>query len=224
MIQIIDCAQGSEDWFRARMGIPTASEFACVIRTKGRGDNGESKERTTYMRKLAGEILTGDPMASYSDADMERGKIMEEEARDLYSLLRDVEPELIGFIRNHDAGCSPDSLIGKDGGLEIKCALPHIQIDRLERDVLPPEHRAQVQGNIWLAEREWWDFASYCPRLPLFVKRVYRDDGYIATLAGAVNSFNEELAELVERIRSYGAPKPTTREMLQASVKELAST
>lgn len=201
MIQIIDCEQGSEEWFRARMGIPTASEFACVMRTKGRGEGGESKERRTYLHKLAGEILTGEPMSSYSNADMERGKIQEDEARDLYSLTAGVDPDRVGFIRSGNAGCSPDSLIGADGGLEIKCALAHIQIDRLLRDELPPEHRAQVQGNIWLADRQWWDFVSYSPKLPLFVKRVPRDDGYIAQLAGAVKAFNEELDALVSSIR-----------------------
>ena len=50
---------------------------------------------------------------------------------------------------------------------------------------LPPEHKAQVQGSMWVAERELWDFVSYWPKLPLFVKRVYRDNGYIATLASA---------------------------------------
>lgn len=205
-LQIIDCAQGSPEWFQARMGIPTASEFACVLRTKGRGENGESKERISYMRKLAGEILTGEPMASYSNADMERGKLQEDEARDLYALLAGVDPQRVGFIRNGNAGCSPDSLILERGGLEIKCALPHVQIERLEKDELPPEHKAQVQGNIWLAKRDWWDFASYSPRLPLFVKRVERDDGYIANLIGAVDQFNIELAAMVERIRRYGAP------------------
>src|SRR4051812_13117021 len=204
MMQIIDCTQGGEDWFRARMGIPTSSEFSCVMRTKGRGENGESKERATYLRKLAGELLTDEPMVSYSNPDMERGKIQEDEARDLYALMKGVDPERVGFIRNGDAGCSPDSLIDKNGGLEIKCALPHVQIERIEKDQLPPEHKAQVQGTLWLAEREYWDFASYCPRLPLFVIRIYRDEKYIADLAKAVDQFNEELAALVARIRSYG--------------------
>lgn len=221
-VQIIACEQGSPEWFAARMGIPTASEFACVMRTKGRGENGESKERASYLRKLAGEILTGEPMPTYTNSDMERGKLQEDEARDLYALMTGVDPERVGFIRNGAAGCSPDSLIGKNGGLEIKCALAHVQIERLEKDELPPEHKAQVQGNIWLAERDWWDFASYSPRLPIFVKRVSRDDGYIANLAGSVAKFNDELAALVERIRHYGEPKPTTREMLEASVQELA--
>lgn len=220
MKQIIDCEQGSAQWFEARLGIPTASEFKTILSVKK-----EAKDKITrqnYMRKLAGEILTGLPMESYTNVHIERGKEQEDEARDLYCFMMDVEAQRVGFIRDHGAGCSPDSLVGENGGLEIKTALPHIQIERLEASELPSEHRAQVQGNIWIAGREYWDFACYCPRLPLFVKRVYRDDGYIATLAGAVNQFNEELAALVERIRHYDDPKPSTMEMLQASVKELA--
>lgn len=205
MMQIITCEQGTEEWFRARMGIATASEFKTIIGVKK--DAREKVTRDTYMRKLAGELLTGEPMASFSNPDMERGKAQEDEARDLYAFMTDTDPQRVGFIRNHDAGCSPDSLIGTNGGLEIKSALAHIQIERILKGELPSEHRAQVQGNIWLAEREYWDFASYCPKLPLFVKRVYRDDGYIATLSGAVKAFNEELATMVSSIRGWQPEK-----------------
>jgi hypothetical protein len=203
MMQIIDCEQGSPEWFAARAGIPTASEFSTVM-AKGR-DGGVSLTRRTYMLKLAGEILTGEPMENYTNAHMERGKIMEDEARNLYAFMHDVDPQRVGFIRNGEKGCSPDSLIGTNGGLEIKSALAHIQIDRLNRGELPAEHKAQVQGNIWCGEREWWDFASYGgAKLPLFCVRVPRDDGYIANMAGAIDKFNAELAELVESIRRYG--------------------
>lgn len=202
MIEIIDCAQNSPEWYSARLGLPTASEFKTIIGVKK--DAREKVTRQTYMRKLAGEILTGRPAESYTNAHMERGHEQEDEARRLYAFMADTRPELVGFIRNGDKGCSPDSIIGADGGLEIKTALPHIQIERLERNEFPAEHRAQVQGTLWVTERQWWDFVSYCPGLPLFVTRVYRDDGYIATLAGAVKEFNAELAELVERIRRYG--------------------
>ncbi len=154
------------------------------------------------MLKLAGEILTGEPMESYSNSHMERGKEQEAEAREAYELMKDVDCQQVGFIRNGDKGCSPDSLIGDDGALEIKTALPHIQVERLLRGDLPPEHRAQVQGVLWVAERAWIDFVSYCPRLPLLIVRVPRDDGYIATLAGAVKEFNVELANVVETIRT----------------------
>lgn len=203
-ITVYNCEQGGDEWRRARLGIPTASEFATVMRTKGKGDNGESKERRTYMLKLAGEIITGEPMESYTNTHMERGKEMEDEARTMYAFMHDAEPLRVGFMRNGQKGGSPDSLIGTNGGLEIKTALPHIQIDRLLRGTLPPEHKAQVQGCIWIAEREWWDFTSYWPNLPLFVVRVFRDDGYIANMAGAIDAFNAELADTVVRIRSYG--------------------
>lgn len=203
MIQIFDeIEQGTDAWFQARLGLPTASEFATIM-AKGR-DGGASKTRRTYMLKLAGELLTGEPAESYTNVHMERGKAMEDEARETYAFVHDADIRRVGFIRNGMKGGSPDSLIGEEGGLEIKTALPHIQIERLLKDELPPEHKAQVQGNIWVAEREWWDFVSYWPRLPLFHKRIYRDDAYIRQISDAVDAFNDELAHLVERIRGYG--------------------
>lgn len=202
MMQIIDCEQASPEWFEARLGIPTASEFSTVLAVGKQG--GKSVTRTAYLNKLVGEILTGEPMANYQNADMERGKLMEDEARDLYSFSQDIEPQRVGFVRNGMKGASPDSLIGTNGGLEIKSAAAHIQVERLLSDVLPSEHRAQVQGSIWVCEREWWDFVSYCPKLPIFIKRVYRDDDYIKKLANEVDLFNTELQQTVDYIRRYG--------------------
>lgn len=198
MIQVFEMDQGGDEWFQARLGIPTASKFATVMA------KGEGKTRSEYMRKLAGEIITGEVTESFSSTHTERGKEMEDEARQTYAFINSVEPQLVGFLRNGNKGASPDSLIGENGGLEIKTALPHIQIDRLERDRLPPEHKAQVQGNLWISEREWWDFVSYWPRLPMLCVRVYRDEEYIKTMSDEIDRFNDELAALVERIRAYG--------------------
>ena len=57
-MRIIDCEQGSPEWFKARAGIPTASEFHTVL-AKGKG-GGESLTRKTYLLKLAGEMLNRD--------------------------------------------------------------------------------------------------------------------------------------------------------------------
>lgn len=212
MIEIFDCEQGSESWFECRRGIPTASKFATVMA------KGEGKTRGKYMRQLAGEIVTGDPMESYSNDHMERGKAMEDEARDLYAFVHDADIRRVGFIRNGRKGGSPDSLIGDNGGLEIKTALPDIQIERLLKGELPSEHKAQVQGNLWIAEREWWDFVSYWPKLPLLRVRVFRDDDYIKTMAGEVDRFNDELALMVERIRNYENPVAALKKQLANSV------
>ena len=205
MMQVLDFEQGSEDWYRARAGIPTASEFSTIL-AKGRG-GGESKTRRTYLLKLAGERITGEPMESYSNAHMERGKLMEAEAREFYAFMKDADPRQIGFIRSGDKGCSPDSLIGEDGMLEIKTALPHILIDLILKDEFPPEHKAQTQGQLWIAEREWIDIAVYWPKMPTLIKRAYRDEPYITALSVAVDQFNGELNEIVARL---GSSKPST--------------
>lgn len=201
MISIFNCAQGTEEWYLARAGIPTASMFATVM-ASGRG-GGESKTRAKYMRQLAGEIITGKPIEGYSNHHMERGHEMEPEARDLYAFATDTVPEIVGFVRNGNKGCSPDSLVGANGMLEIKTKLPDLLIECLERDDFPPEHRAQCQGALWVAEREWIDITVYWPGMPVFIKRAHRDESYIKTVAGAVDQFNDELAALVERVRAY---------------------
>ena len=196
--------------------MPTASEFSTVLAEGKKG--GESVTRRTYMLKLAGERISGVPMESYSNASMERGKTMEAEARDFYSMVRKGELQPVGFIINDafGCGCSPDRLIGKNGALEIKTALRHIVIDKQLRADFPPEHKAQSQGTLLVAERDWIDIAIYpiieadmcrAPNIPMFIKRAKRDEPYIKELEAAIRKFNDELNEVVERIKRYrGAP------------------
>jgi hypothetical protein len=198
--EVVTCEQGSAEWWAARMGIPTASEFATVM-AKGK-DGGRSITRDKYMRQLAGEILTEEPAPEgYSNGFMERGKQLEAEARDMFAFLTDSEPQLVGFIRNGKKGASPDSLVADNAGLEIKTAIPAVQIARLQQNRVPPEYVAQVQGSLWVSERDTWFFMSYCPKLPPLVVEVRRDEEYIAKLAAAVDAFNEELEALVSSIR-----------------------
>lgn len=202
-VQVFTCEQRSPEWYAARLGIPTASEFSTVI-ASGRG-GGESKGRRTYLLKLAGEIVTGDPMQTYENADMIRGKEMEPEACNLYQLVNDSPLAQVGFIRNGRCGASPDRLIGTNGGLEIKTAAPHILGDFILKDEFPPEHMAQVQGCLLVSEREWWDVMIYWPKMPPVIKRMGRDEAYIAKLRRGIEAFNEELDDIVATIRNYGA-------------------
>ena len=218
MIETFNVEQGSEEWFRIRMGIPTASEFGTVLAKGKKGE--ESKTRRTYMLKLAGEIITGEPMDSYSNAHMERGKLMEDEARSLYVFKTDAELTRVGFVKADTgllkAGCSPDSLIDDQGACEIKTKLAHLHIDCLLRDEFPPEHKAQCQGTLLVTGRGWIDLVVYWPGLPLFVKRARRDEPYLKDLSAAICKFNDELADVVERVRRYGVP--TLKPDLKASV------
>lgn len=193
-LEIFDCEQNSREWQMARLGIPTASSFRDVLA------KGEGKTRRTYLLKLAGEIITNEPMENIVTAAMERGHAMEAEARDLYALETDANLVRAGFFRN--CACrSPDSLIGENGGLEVKTMFPHLLIDVILKDEFPSVHKAQVQGTLWITGREWWDLMVHWPGMPRFVKRAYRDEAYIQNLAAEIDRFNAELDGIVAQMR-----------------------
>jgi len=194
-----DCEQGSEEWFELRRGIVTASMFDAVM-AKGRG-NSESLTRRKYMLTLIGERLTGETQDSYTNTHMDRGKIMEAEARELYSMVSRNEVKQIGFIKfGDDIGASPDGIIMKDGCLEIKTKLPHLHLDCLLRDEVPSEHIKQIQGQLWVADRQWCDFVSYWPSLPIFIKRIERDNEHISKISNAVSDFLQQMYGLMDKI------------------------
>lgn len=207
MIEVFDMAQGSPEWYAVRLGLVTASEFGSVL-AKGQG-----KMRRSYMLKLAGERVTGELAHSYVNRHMERGKALEDEAREAYAFVHDAEPVRVGFVRRGDAGCSPDAFLGDDGLLEIKTRLPGLMVDALLREDYPPEYVAQVQGGLWVTERAWADVVCYWPGMPLCVRRAYRDEPYIETLAAEIALFNNELLDMVARVQGHSA----LREMLERS-------
>lgn len=205
-----DVEQGSEEWFQLRLGIPTASNFRIMMAT-GKDDE-ESKTRARLMRVLAGEILTGTPAeGKIITAAMERGKEMEADARAYYERTRFADVRQVGFIRRrlpsgNWVGCSPDGLIGERKALEIKTMAPDLMIERLERGAgLPPEHRAQVHGTMWVADLEEVDLLLFyrgMPVNPTFTVR--RDETFIREIARAVETFEYETRSLVEKIRRMG--------------------
>lgn len=201
-IEISLCEQGSPEWQGLRLGIPTASAFSAIM-AKGRG-GADSRTRQSYLYKLAGELITGQPMEGFTNAHMERGKALEDEARTTYAFLTDVYCERIGFVRNGRKGASPDALVGADGLVEIKTKLPHLLIEALLRGEFPPEHKAQCQGQLWITGRAWVDLVIYWPGLPMIITRAWRDEGFIDELAHAVDAFNSELDVIIDRIRSHG--------------------
>jgi hypothetical protein len=182
--------QGSEAWKLDRVGRATASEFSSVL-AKGK----EGIMRRKYLRRVVSERLTGKPAETYSGKHTERGQMQEDDARQAHEEQANVWAVRTGFIPHPEimAGCSPDSLIGPDGALEIKSVIPTVQIETIERGGYPPEHRAQVQGVLWITGRQWVDFVSWSPDMPAHLRlywfRVYRDEYYIENLAAEVANF-----------------------------------
>lgn len=214
-----DIEQGSDAWHQLKAGKVGASCFADIL-AKGQG-----KMRASYLRRIVAERLIGKPIDSYRNAHMDRGLEQEPLARLAYELETDHELKQVAFIE-HDtiaAGCSPDSLIvGKRRGLEIKCVIPTVQVETILAGGCPPEHKAQVQGGMWITGFEEWDFVSYSPLLPpkrrLHICTVARDDAYIQQLEAEVVRF---LAE-ADRLTAYLNGDDNLEALLRSSLKEAA--
>jgi hypothetical protein len=189
--------QGSPEWLAARLGIPSASMFAKLVTTKGIW----SASADAYINQLVAERLTGEREEVFQSHHMLRGTELEPDARDLYSLISDAEVTEVGFCL-HDtlsAGCSPDGLIGEDGGLEIKAPAPSTHVEYLRGGVLPSKYKQQVMGCLWITGREWWDFVSYHPTMKPLIVRVERDEEYIAALEKCVTKAVNLIEENVEK-------------------------
>nr|WP_299244211.1 lambda exonuclease family protein [uncultured Halomonas sp.] len=200
-MQILTLEQGTPEWHAARLGIVTMSEVKTLL-VNGKGPRGFGAGALSYMHQLIGERITGEPSDAFpGNAHTQRGHELEPTARELYSeATGNTRLEQVGIILNHGAGYSPDSLVGSEGLIEVKTKLPKYQIELLLADELPQEHVAQCQGGLWVSEREWIDFISYWPGMPLFVKRAYRDEVLIRTIAERVEAFYEELERRMELV------------------------
>ena len=168
-MKIHDVKQGSEEWFKLRAGIPTASEFGQLLTPLFKVREGEMPK--TFVQKKLAEAWMGGPILGFGGSFMmEQGQVVEQEARPFYELTCGEEVTTVGFCTTDDGtvGCSPDGLIGEDGGIEIKCPEPQTHVKYLLNGVLPDDYAAQVHGALFVTGRPWWRFISYRRGFPLF--------------------------------------------------------
>lgn len=197
--------QHSPEWYAARIGKVTGSRVADLMaRTK----TGYGASRANYMAELICERLTGTQAERYVSAEMQRGTDTEPLARAAYVFLRDQQVEECGFVEHPSIasfGASPDGLVGADGLVEIKCPNTATHIDYLLNDEVPGKYQTQMQAQMACTGRYWCDFVSFDPRLPdamqLYVRRIRRDDLYIATMEKEISAFLAELASKVDSLR-----------------------
>lgn len=198
--------QRTDEWYEARLGKATASNFSAIM---ARGKNGELAARKNYRAQLVSERLTATKADNFSSASMQWGVETEDTARLRYELRSGNTVEDCGFFAHEklQAGASPDGLVGEDGLVEIKCPNSATHIDTLKRQDIPPQYYWQVQGQMWITGRKWCDFVSFDPRMPanaqLFIKRIERDDEAIKTLEAEVTTFLREVAAEVQFIETY---------------------
>ena len=190
--------QGSEEWLKIRLGKVTASGVADVLaKTK----TGVSASRGNYLIKLAIQRVTGVVEESFTNDAMQWGKDNEAQARVAYEVASGNFVDQIAFV-DHPAiqwfGASPDGLVNNDGLVEIKCPNSATHWSYIKDDGPPTKYYIQMQAQMACTGRSWCDFVSYDPRMPersqLFIKRVMREDAYIAEMESEVKKFLDEVA------------------------------
>jgi putative phage-type endonuclease len=193
--------QRSEAWFLERAGKVTAS---CIYKVLARTKSGYGADRANYAAQLVTERLTGQAAASFSNAAMQWGTDTEPRARAAYEFKHDATVIETGFHPHpviEMSGASPDGLVDDCGLVEIKCPNSATHIETLTGAAIDRKYILQMQWQMACTGREWCDFASFDPRLPvamqLHVRRVERDADLIAEIEDEVTKFLGEVAATV---------------------------
>lgn len=198
---IFDCEQCSEEWFAARVGVPSASCFDKIITATGK----PSAQREKYLYQLAGERLIGSKEETYQSAAMARGIELEPEAREAYGFITGNEVETVGIVyKDEDRrfSCSPDGLCLRiQKGLEIKCPFMPTHTEYLHKGKLPTIYFPQVQGCLYITDLEAWDFTSYHPDMEQFIITVEPDLKWHKILEAELERFCDDLDKVTEALR-----------------------
>lgn len=188
-------AQGSDEWDKVRLGRFTSSEIYKIMEcgkrpmTKdelaARPKSGKGSKTTQvpdpsqmsatglkYIRQKVWETLTGQPLPGPYAYPLVWGKDQEPFAVQEFEKRTGIVTEPTGFQPYTDhAGGSPDRLIGKDAGLEIKCPSSDAQVDYLmftdHYDIKnnKPEYYWQCVSLMLFTGRKTWHFCTYDPRM-----------------------------------------------------------
>jgi putative phage-type endonuclease len=203
---MIEVEQRSNEWFALRLGKVTASRVADLMaKTK----TGYSATRENYMAQLVVERISNSQAETFTNAAMQWGTDQEPFARGEYEATQGVMVEECGFVSHPTiemAGASPDGLVGDDGLIEIKCPNTATMIDVLLTGNVASKYYTQMQFQMACTGRQWCDYVVFDPRMPakaqMFIKRVARDEAFIAEMEAEVTKFLSEVAEKVAKIQS----------------------
>ena len=195
----LDCEQGSEEWLKARLGIPTATGFENIVTATGKKSNGQIK----YMAELIEESILGLQDNTFKSNFMERGNQLEPLARSAYEFITGNDVIQVGgvYLDEHkEVMVSPDGLIPElKKGLELKCPKMSTHIRYLLEGGVPAEYIVQVQAGLWVTGYDTWDFVSYCPeyqKQTIYLYTAKRDEVLM-------KAFDKLIPQFLNTLRAY---------------------
>lgn len=204
-MKVLYCEQRSPEWYRARIGMFTASCAADMLATI---KSGEAAARRDLRTRLVLERLTGVSQDDgYINAAMQHGIDKEPQAVAAYEALTGNLIRSVGFLA-HDAlqaGCSPDGIVGEfEGGVELKCPKSATHLSYLRAGTLPKEYIGQIHHALWITGARWWDFLSFDDRFPpalqTFYVRVSRTEADVKAYELLARQFLAEVDKEVEEV------------------------
>ena len=200
-MKIIKGEQGTDGWFTDRLGSVGGSSVSPIMA------DGKGKEK--LLDQFYNERISGKKTKTYKSTDMDMGNESEPRARGYYEVTRGVEVETVSLILSDTPGIhvSPDGLVNPNGGIEIKCRIPSVYRKKVYSESIEIGHVRQCQHFLWVAEREWCDYITFCPAIedmdpgkrpkdskePMKVVRLYRDEKMIREIRVAVTLFLDKL-------------------------------
>jgi len=193
--------QGTPEWHQLRLGKVTASRVADILaKTK----TGPSASRGNYLIELALQRVTKTIEESYTSQAMTDGIERESQARVLYEVTTGEFVDQVAFIDHptiQGFGASPDGLVSKLGLIEVKCRNNANHWEVIKSGEIPKKYWIQQQAQLSCTSREWNDYVGYNPNFPdkskLFVKRVFRDEAFIAEMESEIKQFIKEVEQEV---------------------------
>ena len=216
--------QRSDAWLKVRGGKITGSRFARAM-TSRRDVYRKLVEQLVEERRL-GRSLDG----NYVSPAMQWGIDHEPQARRWYSTQRGHHVQEVAFVPHKDmeyVGVSPDGLVGRDGLIEIKCPQLRGYRQILDTRRVPSQYYWQIQGGLWVCERDWADYICFYPPGQGLVIRVGKDQDDWDRLANRCEEINREVERRlrtrdVRRAEvSHRSPRtPDPREVLRNALAD----
>lgn len=213
-MKIHNVTQGSPEWVKLRMGIPTASEMDALVSPTWKVRTGEGP--TTYLYQKLCCAVTGIPPDDFQSFAMGQGSILEHEAIPWLEFTHEVKVTKAGFCTTDDGrvGYSPDGLIGNDGILEVKCPRPETHLKYIMEGGVPAQYLAQVHTGLLVTGRSWGKFVSYSRQFPALVVRVERDEKIQGVLHDAINQFYDKFNPAMKKIIAMRDAENATQQAL----------
>tara|TARA_R110000822_G_scaffold80191_2_gene191243 strand:- start:11983 stop:12591 length:609 start_codon:yes stop_codon:yes gene_type:complete len=200
----VDIQQNSDSWFSLRLGKVTSSNFDKIMANEGKAFGNPAIQ---YAQKIATEIVTDlRDERGFKGAYFEDGHTIEPIAIEAYEADNFCEVTNGGFNDCGRYGDSPDGNVKPYGCVEVKGVIQNTQWERLKKGGYQTAYKWQIQGHIWLGEKEWCDFISFCPEMPqskqLYTFRVDRDNDMIDRMKSRLKEFVKEVDKNVKILNS----------------------